>query len=120
MARQGPHHGAQKSTNTGTSELSTSWSNAASVKVRVFSPAICLVLAPLPMMRKSGVRMQAGYRNPARGSQNAASVACLVVPGFEILGLQYPDLNKEAMASQAPNLLKPGDVLGPYRVDSLL
>jgi serine/threonine protein kinase len=24
------------------------------------------------------------------------------------------------MASQAPNLLKPGDALGPYRVDALI
>src|ERR1700728_4821964 len=43
MARQGPHQGAQKSTKTGISAFRTSWSNAASVKVRVLSPAISLV-----------------------------------------------------------------------------
>jgi hypothetical protein len=40
IARQGPHQGAQKSTNTGTSELRTSWSKAPSVKVRTFSLAM--------------------------------------------------------------------------------
>src|ERR1019366_480381 len=37
---QGPHHSAQKSTRTGTSDRSTSGSNPASVKVNVFCPAI--------------------------------------------------------------------------------
>src|SRR5690348_17814072 len=38
--RHGPHHSAQKSTSTGTSEFRTSLSQLASVKVRVFAPAI--------------------------------------------------------------------------------
>src|SRR5690242_18092422 len=40
IIRQGPHHSAQKSTRTGTSDRSTSWSNVESVKVSVLSPAI--------------------------------------------------------------------------------
>src|SRR5207249_5320098 len=38
--RHGPHHSAQKSTSTGSGDLSTSLSNAASVKVNVLLPAI--------------------------------------------------------------------------------
>src|ERR1035437_893996 len=40
ICRQGPHHSAQKSTRTGRSDRSTSWSKLASVKVSVLSPAI--------------------------------------------------------------------------------
>src|ERR1035441_10214792 len=40
ICRQGPHHSAQKSTRTGTSDRRTSGSNPASVKVNVFRPAI--------------------------------------------------------------------------------
>ena len=40
IMRQGPHHSAQKSTSTGTSEFRTSCSQEASEKFRVFSPAI--------------------------------------------------------------------------------
>src|SRR6476660_4274546 len=40
MALQGPHQGAQKSTSTGVSDFSTSWSKAPSVKVSVFSAAM--------------------------------------------------------------------------------
>src|ERR1017187_3975552 len=40
ICRHGPHHSAQKSTRTGTSERSTSWSNVASEKFSVLSPAI--------------------------------------------------------------------------------
>src|SRR5271170_4444194 len=54
MARQGPHHGAQKSTKTGTSAFRTSWSNAASVKVRVLSLAISLVVCSAYYDAKSG------------------------------------------------------------------
>src|SRR5690242_18948894 len=38
--RHGPHHSAQKSTSTGTSDRSTSWSKLASVNSNVFKPAI--------------------------------------------------------------------------------
>src|SRR5437899_3089643 len=38
--RHGPHHSAQKSTSTGSGDLSTSLSNAASVKINVLLPAI--------------------------------------------------------------------------------
>src|SRR5579859_137060 len=38
--RHGPHHSAQKSTSTGSGDLRTSLSNAASVKVNVLFPAI--------------------------------------------------------------------------------
>src|SRR5579863_10025959 len=40
ICRQGPHHSAQKSTKTGTSDRNTSWSNVESVKLSVFKPAI--------------------------------------------------------------------------------
>src|ERR1035437_6292659 len=40
ICRHGPHHSAQKSTKTGTSDRSTSGSNVASEKLNVFSPAI--------------------------------------------------------------------------------
>src|SRR5579864_2906535 len=61
MALQGPHQGAQKSTNTGVSDLSTSWSKAPSVKVSVFSAAIFVPYppgGPLLMMRDRAHRMQ--------------------------------------------------------------
>src|SRR5262249_39529361 len=38
ICRHGPHHSAQKSTSTGMSDRSTSWSKPASVNVNVFCP----------------------------------------------------------------------------------
>src|SRR6185312_9186138 len=46
IALQGPHQGAQKSTKTGVSDFSTSWSKAPSVKVSVFSAAMSLSHIP--------------------------------------------------------------------------
>src|ERR1700690_98934 len=40
MARQGPHHVAQKSTSTGLSDFNTSWSKFASVTSTIPLPAI--------------------------------------------------------------------------------
>src|SRR4051812_6688503 len=59
IARQGPHHGAQKSTNTGTSEFNTSWSKAPSLKFSVLLPAIlCFVTVSVFMMLETGLGMQ--------------------------------------------------------------
>src|ERR1700722_10511054 len=44
--RQGPHHSAQKSTSTGTSEFNTSMSQVASVNVKVLTPDILLCSLP--------------------------------------------------------------------------
>src|SRR6516165_3545644 len=55
IMRHGPHHSAQKSTRTGTSEFSTSLSQVASVKVRVFAPAIsfkCLLLSDVEAAKR--------------------------------------------------------------------
>src|SRR5260370_28143958 len=46
IMRQGPHHSAQKSTSTGTSEFSTSLSQPASVNVKVLAPAISFLSQP--------------------------------------------------------------------------
>src|SRR5260370_33740259 len=40
ICRHGPHHSAKKSTRTGTSARSTSWSNVASEKFNVLTPVI--------------------------------------------------------------------------------
>src|SRR6185369_10676185 len=55
ICRQGPHHSAQKSTRTGTSDRSTSWSNDESEKVSVFRPAI---LSPKILESLLGKRIQ--------------------------------------------------------------
>src|SRR5579859_1524485 len=44
IARQGPHHVAQKSTRTGLSDFKTSWSKFASVTSTIPLPAICFLL----------------------------------------------------------------------------
>src|SRR5580700_4846069 len=44
MARQGPHHVAQKSTSTGLSDFSTSWSKFASVTSTIPLPAMFVLL----------------------------------------------------------------------------
>src|SRR5271170_7687257 len=60
IALQGPHQGAQKSTRTGTSEFSTSWSKEPSVKFSVLSPAIKIVLfCSILMMQEVAREMQA-------------------------------------------------------------
>src|SRR5579864_2891576 len=51
IMRHGPHHSAQKSTKTGTSELRTSLSQAASVKVKVFAPAMFSILYCYQMLK---------------------------------------------------------------------
>src|SRR5258708_10107905 len=61
--RHGPHHSAQKSTSTGSGDLSTSLSNAASVKVNVLLPAISK--PPFVLDLVLGQRMQPTCRHPA-------------------------------------------------------
>jgi serine/threonine protein kinase len=47
---------------------------------------------------------------PSDGAQNASNVRI-----YDTL-----DTNNQPMASPSPNLLKPGDALGPYRIDALI
>src|SRR6476646_8234578 len=64
ICRQGPHHSAQKSTRTGTSDPSTSLSNVESEKVNVFNPAMS---SPKPYLldHRAGQRIQCrpGHRH---------------------------------------------------------
>src|SRR5258708_26008704 len=61
--RHGPHHSAQESTSTGSGDLSTSLSNAASGKVNVLLPAISK--PPFVLDLVLGQRLQPTCRHPA-------------------------------------------------------
>src|SRR5690349_3334597 len=66
IIRQGPHHSAQKSTSTGSGELSTSVSKAASVKFKTLLPAISI--SPLVLDLAFDRKMQQSYRHPTASS----------------------------------------------------
>src|SRR5262249_57088551 len=59
----GPHHSAQKSTRTGTSDLKTSASNEASVKVCTLSPAMLSVSSPVNIIAGTSPRRPSDARS---------------------------------------------------------
>src|ERR1700691_1327273 len=70
MARQGPHHVAQKSTSTGLSDFKTSWSKFASVTSTI----------PLPAM----------FVSPRCNVASSADAPSSVVAGARTIGAWFP------------------------------
>src|SRR5208282_5463629 len=68
IALQGPHQGAQKSTRTGTSEFSTSWSKEPSVKFSVLSPAMIFVPLLKSVLMMLEVTREMQLRRTASGT----------------------------------------------------
>src|SRR5262249_10554853 len=71
--RQGPHHGAQKSTTTGLSDLRTSASQLAEVNSSKLSLAICLTLSVVvaPSLRASEALILGPIIKTAKAASNA-------------------------------------------------
>src|SRR5580658_2360358 len=100
MARQGPHHVAQKSTSTGLSDFKTSWSKFASVTSTI----------PLPAM----------FVSPRRDVASAAHAPSSVVAGARTIGTRFPNPGGSSIVplqldarSKGKVALREGRIIGP-------
>src|ERR1035441_5518543 len=80
IALQGPHHTAQKSTRTGSSLLSTSWSNVASLTSRTPTPDMillavsdCIQCTRLPGLHEMRQRERKSQTAPRSSTENGAA-----------------------------------------------